>query len=173
MRETAPLPRDMTCGRLASFFLVSSYKSLVEWCFCGGLWATLSLSSLGFWSRFLHWPRSYKAIAMQLKLASLVLFSLLVAASPAPAPKEPIARIPVARRSFTKDGVADIDALKEHLANVRLYVSPVFLLFPRLICVPVISEINEQKNCTRLCQLPEQHGFTAPERQWRFEETCS
>ena len=89
---------------------------------------------------------------MQLKLASLVLFSLLVAASPAPAPKEPIARIPVARRSFTKDGVADIDALKEHLANVRLYVSPVF---PKLICVPIISEINEQKNCTRLCQLPE------------------
>ncbi|KAL5507783.1 hypothetical protein ACEPAH_5401 [Sanghuangporus vaninii] len=66
---------------------------------------------------------------MHLKIAGLALFSLLVVASPAPSPKEPIARIPVARRSFTKDGIADIDALKEHLANVRLKIARGFANF--------------------------------------------
>ncbi|KAL5529952.1 hypothetical protein ACEPAF_6209 [Sanghuangporus sanghuang] len=66
---------------------------------------------------------------MRLTIASLALFSLLVSASPAPGPKEPIARIPVARRSFTKDGVADIDALKEHLVNVRLKIARGFANF--------------------------------------------
>ncbi|KAL5527872.1 hypothetical protein ACEPAG_6673 [Sanghuangporus baumii] len=66
---------------------------------------------------------------MHLKIASLALFSLLIAASPTPGPREPIARIPIARRSFTKDGIADIDALKTHLANVRLKIARGFANF--------------------------------------------
>ncbi|THH07178.1 hypothetical protein EW145_g3565 [Phellinidium pouzarii] len=64
---------------------------------------------------------------MQLKLASvLVLFPLLAAASPAPAP---LTKIPLKRRSFTKDGVADINALNSHLANVRVKIAKGFASF--------------------------------------------
>lgn len=59
---------------------------------------------------------------MQIKLsiALLALVPLLAAASPAPA--EPVAKVPFARkRSFQKEnGVADIEALKAHVAEVQV-----------------------------------------------------
>ncbi|GJE92525.1 acid protease [Phanerochaete sordida] len=59
---------------------------------------------------------------MQIKLsvALLALVPLLAAASPAPSPAPPVAKVPVARRSFTKEnGVADIEALKAHVLEVQ------------------------------------------------------
>ncbi|EJD01643.1 acid protease [Fomitiporia mediterranea MF3/22] len=66
---------------------------------------------------------------MQLKLASLALLPLvsLIAASPTPAP--PVQRIPLTRRSFTKDGVADVNALNTHLNNVRAKIARGFASF--------------------------------------------
>ncbi|KAI5117874.1 hypothetical protein M0805_006576 [Coniferiporia weirii] len=66
-------------------------------------------------------------MVLQLKLASaLVLFPLLVVASPTPGP---VTKVHLQRRSFTKDGVADIDALKTHLTNVRAKIGRGFSNF--------------------------------------------
>ncbi|GJE92518.1 acid protease [Phanerochaete sordida] len=63
---------------------------------------------------------------MQIKLsiALLALVPLLAAASPAPAAGSPVTRVPFARkRSFQKDGVADIEALKAHVAEVKTKIN--------------------------------------------------
>jgi len=66
---------------------------------------------------------------MQLKVGSLLLLlPLLGLASPAP---EPVARVPLRRRTFTKDGVADIDGLKAHVDEVRAKIARGFENFEK------------------------------------------
>ena len=68
---------------------------------------------------------------MQIKLCAslLALVPLLVAATPTPA--SPIPKVPFARkRSFQKaNGVADIEALKAHVDEVRTYVSTLTTIY--------------------------------------------
>jgi len=66
---------------------------------------------------------------MQVKVASLLLLlPLLAAASPT---AEPFQRIPLKRRSFTKNGVVDIPALNAHVDNVRAKIARGFDAFER------------------------------------------
>ncbi len=55
---------------------------------------------------------------MQLTFAAaLAILPFLVSASPAPVPQG--AKLTFSRRSFSKDGVVDINALRSHVAHVR------------------------------------------------------
>ncbi|KLO11674.1 acid protease [Schizopora paradoxa] len=67
---------------------------------------------------------------MQLTLATaLAILPFLVSASPTPAPQGTKLTFP--RRSFTKDGVVDINALQSHVANVRTKIARGFENFEK------------------------------------------
>ncbi|EJD01639.1 acid protease [Fomitiporia mediterranea MF3/22] len=68
---------------------------------------------------------------MLLKLLVVALFSLLHLISASPTSTPPLQRIPLTRYSFTRNGVADIDALKAHLNHVTAKIERGLVNFER------------------------------------------